>query len=43
MNQPAYLPYTAKKIAELKDIDLATVIKATTNNFIKMFPTVALL
>lgn len=36
-NQPAYLVYTAKKIAELKNISLEEVAQQTTNNACALF------
>lgn len=37
MNQPAYVYHVAKKISELKKIDIAEVINLTTNNFLNLF------
>lgn len=36
-NQPAYVPYVAEKIAELKQVDIATVAEQTTQNFFNLF------
>ncbi|MCX6148875.1 MAG: TatD family hydrolase [Candidatus Kapabacteria bacterium] len=36
-NEPAYVKFTAQKIAELKNISLEEVIKMTTDNAIKLF------
>lgn len=36
-NEPAFLPFTAKKIAELKDLSIAEVVEATTENAKKIF------
>lgn len=36
-NQPAYIPYIAEKIAEIKNIDITQVEKATTENAIDFF------
>jgi len=36
-NEPAYLQYTARKVAELRDLDLQTVAAVTTENARKLF------
>jgi len=36
-NEPKYLPLVAEKLAEVKGIDLETVVKSTTNNAKKLF------
>jgi len=36
-NSPAYVPYVAAKLAELKGLDVATVAQATTRNFESLF------
>lgn len=36
-NQPAYVRYTALEIAQLRGIDLDTVMQATTENFFRLF------
>ncbi len=36
-NAPFYLPYVAEKIAELKNISVEEVVKATTENALKLF------
>jgi TatD DNase family protein len=36
-NQPAYVPYVAAQLAELKGLDVATVAEATTRNFERLF------
>lgn len=36
-NQPAYVRYTALEIAQLRGIDLDTVMQATTDNFFRLF------
>lgn len=36
-NQPAYVRYTALEIAQLRGIDLDTVMQATTQNFFRLF------
>jgi len=36
-NTPAYVPFVAAKLAELKGLDLATVARATTRNFDSLF------
>jgi TatD DNase family protein len=38
-NTPALVPYVAKKLAELKAIDIATVAQATSSNFDRLFKT----
>ena len=37
MNQPAYVKYVAEEIARLRDIEFEEVMRATTNNFFKLF------
>ena len=37
-NEPAYVRYTAEFIAELRDMKLATLAQATTDNFFRLFP-----
>lgn len=36
-NQPAYIPYIAEKLAEIKDMDIKAVEKATTENATEFF------
>lgn len=36
-NQPAWVPHVAAKLAELKGLDIATVARATTANFERLF------
>ena len=36
-NEPSYIKYTAKKLAEIKNIDWPKMINITTNNFDKLF------
>ena len=36
-NEPAFIEYTARKLAELKDISKAELVKITTDNFNKLF------
>ncbi len=36
-NSPAYVPFVAAKLAELKGLDIATVAQATTRNFESLF------
>jgi TatD DNase family protein len=36
-NEPALLVHTARKVAELKGIDMATLARATTDNFFRLF------
>ena len=36
-NEPSYIKYTVKKLAEIKNIDLSKMINITTNNFDKLF------
>jgi TatD DNase family protein len=36
-NSPAYVPFVAAKLAELKGLDVATVAQATTRNFESLF------
>jgi TatD DNase family protein len=37
INQPAYVKYVAEEIARLRDIEFEEVMRATTNNFFKLF------
>ena len=37
INEPSYIDFTAKKLAEIKDITKAEVIKLTTDNFNRLF------
>ena len=36
-NNPSYVPYVAKQIAQLKDMDLETVARQTADNFDRLF------
>ena len=36
-NEPAFTAHTAQKVAEIKDLPLADVAKATTDNFFRLF------
>ncbi|MBL7138521.1 MAG: TatD family hydrolase, partial [Bacteroidales bacterium] len=36
-NEPAYIPYIAEKVAELKKITVAEVAEVTTGNALEMF------
>ena len=36
-NEPSYIKYTAKKLAEIKNIDTSEIINMTTNNFNRLF------
>ena len=36
-NEPSYIKYTVKKLAEIKKIDMSQMINITTNNFDKLF------
>ena len=36
-NEPSYIKYTAKKLAEIKNIDTPEIINMTTNNFNRLF------
>jgi TatD DNase family protein len=36
-NEPAFVAHTAAKVAELKGVDLATLERATTENFFRLF------
>ena len=36
-NEPSFIDYTAQKLAELKNISKAELIKITTDNFNKLF------
>ena len=36
-NEPSYIKYTAKKLAEIKNIDMSNIINITTDNFEKLF------
>lgn len=36
-NEPAYTAFTAKKVAEVVGVDIATLAKATTENFFNLF------
>ena len=38
-NEPSFIKYTTKKLAELKDINTHEIIKITTNNFNNLFST----
>ncbi len=42
-NTPAYVPWVAKQIAELKGLTLEAVAEATTTNFLRLFPRVSLM
>lgn len=37
INEPAYLPYTLQKLAEIKDLDIAQAEYITTQNFYNLF------
>ncbi|MEM6414861.1 MAG: TatD family hydrolase [Pseudomonadota bacterium] len=37
-NEPAYLPYVAEKLAEIKDMPIDEIAAITTENFFKLFP-----
>jgi len=37
-NEPAYLPYVAEVVAQEQNIDLTSLIEATTENFHRLFP-----
>ncbi len=37
VNQPAYVPFVAARLAELKQVDVATVARVTTENFERLF------
>ncbi|WP_367675081.1 TatD family hydrolase [Buchnera aphidicola] len=37
-NQPAYLPYIAKRVAKIKKIKFENLINITTKNFYELFP-----
>jgi TatD DNase family protein len=41
-NNPAYVPFVAKQIAELKGLSVESVAKATSDNFDRLFPRVLL-
>jgi TatD DNase family protein len=36
-NEPSFIDYTAKKLAEIKDISKSEIVKITTNNFDNLF------
>ena len=36
-NEPSYIDYTAKKLAEIKNISKSEIIKITTDNFNNLF------
>ena len=36
-NEPSYIKYTIKKLAEIKNIDMSEMINITTDNFDKLF------
>ena len=36
-NEPALLVHTARKVAELKDLELPALARATTDNFFRLF------
>ena len=36
-NEPSFVKFTAKKLAEIKDIPVSTLVKSTTSNFNKLF------
>jgi len=36
-NEPSFIDYTAKKLADIKDITKSELIKITTDNFNKLF------
>jgi TatD DNase family protein len=36
-NEPGYLPYTAEKVAELKNISIEKVAEQTSKNVMKLF------
>ena len=36
-NEPSYIKYTLKKLAEIKKIDMSEMVNITTNNFDKLF------
>jgi TatD DNase family protein len=41
-NSPAYVPWVAKQVAELKGLSVETVAEATTGNFLSLFDQVAM-
>ena len=36
-NEPSFIRYTVKKLAEIKNIDMSQMINITTQNFEKLF------
>ena len=36
-NEPSFVKYTAKKLADIKEISLSDLIKNTTSNFNRLF------
>ena len=36
-NEPSFVKFTAKKLADIKEIAVSDLVKATTNNFNKLF------
>jgi len=36
-NEPAYVPHVAQEIARLRDVPVATVAQATSDNFFQLF------
>ena len=40
-NSPAYVPWVAKQVAELKDLSVEAVAEATTANFLSLFDRVS--
>ena len=41
-NTPAYVPYVAAKIAELRGVDVSHIARITSDNFTRLFPKVSL-
>ena len=40
-NTPAYVPYVAAKVAELRGVDVAHIAQVTSDNFTRLFPKVS--
>jgi TatD DNase family protein len=41
INTPAYVPYVAARVAELRGVDVARIAQATSDNFTRLFPKVS--
>ena len=40
-NTPAYVPYVAAKVSELRGVEVARIAQATSDNFTRLFPKIA--